>query len=289
MPAAQGLPAEGLAAREALASALVAPKAEAVSQAARGASAWQGQDPALDRLLGDALANVLMRPEEGLPLLEANPAPDDPAWRRALRGAALRSDDKARIAAAWTATGGEPPQLDVPLLSQIVSRARHDPAFDVGTVDALLWRCALLLRRPTVGRKSLGMQVEGDLFAAGRALGASGFAVGRSVLQVDMSANAQVWRCGELVLLEDEALPSPLPPRVTVLGATDGKVDVYLELREEEGVPVVFVASNGQWGARWMRAASLLAQGPTPEQGLARVRETLGSGLAGTAFPQPAP
>lgn len=285
LSACGGLSAEAIQARDALSEALSSRDPDRVSATARAAAAWQGQDAELDRLLGDALANVLMRPEEGLPLLEAHPAPEDPSWKLAFRAAALRSGDRAAMERAWRASGKQPPPLEVPMLNQVVSRALHDPGFDIEGVDLLLTRCQLLMRRPTVGRKSLGMQVEGDLTEAARALGARGLVMARSVLQTDLASNAQVWRCGDMVLLDGDKLPSPLPPRVTVLGANDGKEDVFLELREEEGVPVVFVASNAEWGARWVRAASLMAASPDAEQGKARVREQLGSGLAGSAFP----
>ncbi|MBK8181029.1 MAG: hypothetical protein IPK67_19510 [Planctomycetes bacterium] len=113
--------------------------------------------------------------------------------------------------------------------------------------------------------------------------------MGRSVLRVDMGSGAQVWRCGELVLLEDEALPSLRSAARHGARRHRRQGGRLPGAARREGVPVVFVTSNAEYGARWMRAASLLAQGPTPEQGLARVRELLGSGLAGTAFPDATP
>ena len=101
-----GMPSEGKLAAEQLNAALVRRDVAEVSAAARAADAFRGQDPALDRALGDALANVLMRPEQGLPLLKANPAPDDATWRTAMRGAAVRLGDQAEMNAAWAATGG---------------------------------------------------------------------------------------------------------------------------------------------------------------------------------------
>ena len=61
-------------ARDALAEALTTRDPGSVSTAARAASEFEGQDPALDRMLGDALANVLMRPADGIALLRAHPA-----------------------------------------------------------------------------------------------------------------------------------------------------------------------------------------------------------------------
>lgn len=280
-----GLSSEGVQAREALSAALATRDVASVSGAARAAAAWQGQDPALDRMLGDALANVLMKPEEGWPLLLANPAPEDPSWGRALRGAALRSGDSARVVEAWRRSGAGELPGNPGLVAQIGARARKDPAFDVDGAADLLRRCALLGRRPLTGRRALGMAVDGDLFAAARALGAQELVLARSLMPIDQSRGEEIWRCADMVLLETGSLPSPLPPRVTVLGASDGRTEVFLELREEEGVPVAFVASHAEHGARWMRAASLWAEAGGGEAGAARVREVLGEGLGGVAFP----
>ena len=287
--AACGPSSEQVAATHALGEALQSREVEQVSRAARQAGAWRGKDPALDRLLGDALANVLMRPEDGLPLLEANAAPDDASWRKALRGAALRSGDRARMARAWEQTGGAGQDFDQPVLDEIVARAKADPRFDLGLVDSVLARCALLARQPSVGRRAVDHPVEGDLFAAARALGARVIVLARSPELLDEGPSSAAWRCADLTLMDVDQLPADLPPRITVLGASDGRTDVFLDLREENDVPMIFASSNTEAAGRWIRAAALLTEAGDPEAGARRVHDTLGSGLAGSAFPSQNP
>ena len=83
--------AERQSAQEALVDALTRRDPQEVSAAARRASAWEGEDPVLDGLLGDAVANVLMRPEQGWPLLMAAREVGGPAWETAALGATLRA------------------------------------------------------------------------------------------------------------------------------------------------------------------------------------------------------
>lgn len=280
---------EQQAATTALADALVRREVSEVSRAARKAGAWRGEDPVLDRLLGDALANVLMHPDDGLTLLEANPAPDDPAWRRALRGAALRSGDRAKMADVWRRTGGAELDFQQGVVDQLVQRAKADPELDLSAVDSVLARCALLQRRPVVGRRSVDRPIEGDLFAAARALGARVLVLARSTDLLDVAADNSGWRCNGLTLIDADGLPAELPPKITVLGASDGQHDVFLDLREEDGVPTIFSANDPEGAGRWIRAAELVASAGDATAGAQRVRETLGTGLAGSAFPSQNP
>ena len=71
------------------------------SSVAQQASVWEGQDARLDRMIGDALANVLMSADDGLRLLRSNPAPGDRGWREAMQGAALRTGDPVVIRSVW--------------------------------------------------------------------------------------------------------------------------------------------------------------------------------------------
>ena len=86
-------------------------------------------------------------------------------------------------------------------------------------------------------------------------------------------------------MLEGESWPVSFPPRMLVMGATDGHDSVFIEARIEDGKPWVFNTSVGAWGARWLRAADLYDDAGGGEAGAKKVREVLGSGLAGTAFP----
>lgn len=284
-----GLSSEGQEAAASLRRALASREPGSVSSAAREADRFRGQDPALDRMLGDALANVLMRPDEGWPLLLANPAPEDPSWVSALRGAALRSGDPARLQEAWSRTGGRALDFQQAVVEQVAARARKDPRLSPDVLEPALDRCSLMGARPMLGRQMLSAPVEGDLIGAARVLGGEVVGMGRPVLPSDVGPSAEGWMCGGLVLLEGDALPDPLPPRLVVVGTRQGEVNLFLEIREEEGTPWVFVTSNAEWGARWLRAASLYAEAGGGEAGAARVRAALGEGLVGPAFPGQAP
>ena len=180
-----GMPSEGKLAAEQLNAALVRRDVAEVSAAARAADAFRGQDPALDRALGDALANVLMRPEQGLPLLKANPAPDDAAWRTALRGAAVRLGDQAEMNAAWAATGGREISFLHAIAETATARARRDPAFDLSQLDRVNADCALLVTRPMLGRAALDAPARASLLDAVRALGATDLVLARPALPTD--------------------------------------------------------------------------------------------------------
>lgn len=277
-----GLPQEGVAARSALEQALQARDPAAVSAAARASAPWRGEDPALDRLLGDALANVLMHPGEGLALLEANPAPESRDWQDALRGAALRTGDTQAMARAWAAAGRAAPDFRAPIIGQAVTRAIRDPKLTIPEIDAVVADCELLEQRPRIGRKGYSAPAPRTLLAAARALGATELAMGRTAYPTDPDPEGGqgLWSCADLRIIPGEALPVPFPTHVLVIGATDGVDAVFLELRLEDEVPWVFVSSNAEWAARWVRAANLLEEG-----GSSAVSAELGTGLAGLAFP----
>ena len=280
----EGLPADALAARDALRSALQTRDPAQVSTAARAAGAWRGQDPELERLLGDALANVLMRPGEGLALLEQRPAPDDPAWTAAIRGAAIRVGDAATLARVRALTGQPEVALDPDVVDQVATRARLDPTFPLDELDDVNARCGLLGHRPRAGRKDYRAPLPAHLEEAARALGATVFALGRTPLETDGDPlrGQGLYLCRELRLLP--ALPTPFPGRLTVFGASDGRTNVYLEARMEEEGPWIFAVSHAEWGPRWARAAAVYNDAGGGAAGAAKVRELLGPGLAGSAF-----
>ena len=286
--ASQGEASAARDAARALSSALERRDVAEVSAAARAADAYRGQDPALDRALGDALANVLMRPEQGLALLKANPAPDDPGWRAALRGAATRSGDQAEMDAAWAATGEPEVGFLHAIAEAAAARARRDPAFDTGALQAINADCALLLKRPMVGRSGLNAPARASLLDAVRALGATEIVLARPILPTDpdpLVGAPGPWRCGDWTMLEGDAWPADFPPRMLVMGASDGHESLFIEARVEEGVPWVFNTSVGEWGARWLRATDLYDDAGGGEAGARRVAEVLGVGLKGSAFP----
>lgn len=280
-----GLPAEGVRAREELEAALETRDPAQVGPAARAAGPWQGRDPTLDRLLGDALANVLMRPDEGLSLLLANPAPEDAGWRAAQLAAAIRTEDGTEVSAARARAGldalplEEQPGRDV--LAQVAAHALRHPDAPISRLDEVLADCLVADARPRVGRKPLDLPLPSNIIEAARALGASRVVMtrpedrsDRDPLRYDTAP-----RCGDARLIEGDSLPDPLPPRAMVISASDGRTSVHLDIMMRDEQAWVFGASDPEQAARWIRAADLLST-----RGADGVRTELGAGLAGTAF-----
>jgi len=270
---------EGRAAAAALAQALVGQDPVVVAPAARAAATWEGADPGLDRLLGNALANVLMKPEQGLPLLRAHPAPGDPDWVRATLDAAMRTGNPATITAVWAELGRPALAADHPVVQQVVQRVRRDPGLHHDLLEDVTARCTLLDRQPQVGRKALDLPAMPELVAAAQALGATGVVLGRAARRSDPdpATGAGPWRCGRAVLL-DTAWPEPMP-RSLVIGAQDGQTSVFLDIKIEGGHPWAYAASDADIGARWLQAATLFRDAGGGEAGRARVRAALGQGL----------
>jgi len=266
--------------RSDLAQALVERNPTQVGKAARAASAWEGKDPALDRLLGDALANVLMKPEEGLKLLQARPAPEDPSWTRATLNAAVRTGTPATITAVWAQLGRPDIEAAHPVVQQFVQRARKDPALEYQVLEDLVGRCMLLDSQPQVGREVLDLPALAELVPAARALGAHGVALGRAIRRTDPdpSAGAGPWRCARRVLLET-SWPEPML-RSLVIGATDGTTRVYLDIKLQAEGPWAYAASDSEAGARWLEAAQLFRDAGGGQAGEAKVHAVLGEGLA---------
>jgi len=250
-----------------------------VGQAARSASRWEGKDPALDRLLGDALANVLMKPEAGLTLLQAHPAPTDAAWSSATLDAAMRTGNPKTITEVWA-------QLDRPAIAasqavvqQVAQRARQEPELGHTVLDDVAGRCMLLDSQPSVGRAPLDLPANPELVPAARALGAHGVALGRAARRTDPdpAAGAGPWRCGRHVLLET-AWPAPMPKSL-VIAAVDAGTTVFLDIKIQSEGPWVYAANNTAAGTRWLRAAQIYKEAGGGESGTAKVREVLGTGL----------
>ena len=289
--ACSGLPAEGEAARGALAEALQDREPERVAAAAREASRWQGDDPALDRMLGDALANVLMRPTEGEALLWGSPAPEDPDWRRAALGAALRRGDPMHLQQVWNEVEHEDFNFSMEVVEQLAARARRDASLDPTEIARVTRQCALLDARPRVGRKELDLPLPGRLLAGARALGATEVVMGRPEVRTDPdpALGQGDLSCTGLRLVGGEEVPQPLPPRGLTVGASDGDSVLFVELRLAQGEPWVYAANDAEAGVRWVRAAGLYAEAGGGEAGVAAVRAALGEGLGGVPRPTEAP
>jgi hypothetical protein len=269
----------GRSARDKLAQALVERVPTEVGRAARAASGWEGKDPALDRLLGDALANVLMKPAEGLALLRAHPAPEDPAWAKATLDAAMRSGTPQTITAVWAQLERPAVAAAHPVVQQVAQRARQDPTLEYGLLEDVVGRCVLLDGQPQIGRKPLDLPALAELAPAARALGAHGVVLGRAPRRSDPdpAAGAGPWHCGQRVLLET-AWPVPML-RSMVIGATDGVVSVYLDIKLQDEGPWAYATNDTKAGARWLRAAQLYKDAGGGAAGSAKVRQVLGQGL----------
>jgi len=273
------LGAEGRIARVGLEEALVQRDPKTVAKAARTASKWEGKDPVLDRLLGDSLANVLMKPDDGLALLRANPDPADPSWGRAFMSAAMRSGTAENLAEAWAAAGRPAAEFAHPVVHQVAQRARLDPAMGPELLEDVVGRCVLLDGQPMVGRDALDLPAMPELIAAAGALGAAPVAVGRASRRTDPDpvTGAGPWRCQRRTLM-DTQWPEPIP-RSFVIGATDGQSRVFIDVQLQNDLPWAYAASDSAMAARWIRAASLYKDAGGGAQGVAKVRQVLGTGL----------
>lgn len=275
-----GLPAEGQEAAEQLKQALATHDVAAVGAAGRAASAWKGQDPALDRMLGDALANVLMRPTEGLPLLIANPAPEDPAWRDAVLGAATRAEDMATVANARALLKlseldlGDEMGLD--LLAQVGATARRHPELPVDELERVVLACRLLDRRPRTGRQRMDSPVPRTMVAGAVALGATRVVMARPEDRSDRDPTTMdaPYRCTQLRLIEGADRPEPLPPRGMLFAAEQGEGAIFIDTQIQNGEAWAYGASDVDSADRWLSAAELVAGGEG-----ARVEAVLGRGL----------
>lgn len=273
----QGLSPEAIDARAGLEAALRTRDPMAVSTAARAASAWQGRDPALDRLLGEALANVLMKPDLGLPLLESAPAPSDPAWVEATLSAALRTGSVREMTRLMHAFPVAPVDLESPVTDQVVARALRDPAVGWSALGVAVGDCALLDQQPQRGRQPIDEPASDALLAGARALGAARVIVGRAERRTDpdpLSGRGDLSCRTGRVFAGARALPTPLP-RDLVLAAEDEGGVVFLNLKEgEDGFARAFGTNDVEAAERWLAAADAWTAG-----GDALVIERLGLGL----------
>ena len=100
----------------------------AVSHACARAAAVAHPIPDLDLVLGDALANVLLRPQDGIARFEPHLATLDPAATDAWLDALARAGDLERLAREHERLRGSPLDVSHPAAFWIASRAAFDPA-----------------------------------------------------------------------------------------------------------------------------------------------------------------
>ena len=272
---APNLPPEALAAKQKLVAELRTRDPQKVSVAAEAAARWEGQDGQLDRLIGDALANVLMNSADGLQLLNANPAPDDPEWKQAVLAAASRTGDGDKMAVAWKQMGLEALPFDHPVAGQVSRRMRGDPALGSDLMEETLRACMLLDMQPPVGRQPLDHPVSASLVNVGPALGATQVTVGRPIFRTDpdRQSGRGPFQCSKKVWLEG-GWPDVVPRALTV-ALTDGLRKVFIDIRVQDGEPWAFAASDAVVAGRWLEAMKLWE---TPD-GSTLVRARFGDGL----------
>jgi hypothetical protein len=253
------LSVEGVEARTRLREAIAAGEVDRVSAAARHADQWRGKEAQLDRLLGHALANVLMRPDQGLPLLEGNPADGNEEWAGWLAGAALRAGDYATM--ERIRRGLRLPNIDLvhPVVEQLTARARLDPRVGWGDMERAIAACDLLDGQPRRGRMPIEHDAPGVLPATALALGATDIVIGRAERLDDhdpLQGTGDI-KCRTGRLVGGDRLPQPMPRNVTV-GATDGTHRLYVNVKPVNGQNIAYAASDSVAVERWLEAAETL-------------------------------
>jgi hypothetical protein len=261
------LPEEARAARDALADALVTRDAALVSEKARAAAEWEGEDKALDLLLADALANVLMRPDDATPILARWPPSDDPGYRAIVFGKALRSDDWAAIDRLLP---GEP--TGNPARDQLAIRARRETAFGETEFVRAIRACALLDREPPVGRREIDFPVPPTVLEAMHAWGAPQVAIGRPSQEIDPlpERGEDPVRCARQRWLDIAVLPK-LAPHPMTLAVSDGVHDVFVEIKTEKNGHWAWAANDPERAGRILAAAQIYDEAGGGESGRAAV------------------
>jgi hypothetical protein len=260
------LPDHAETVRAQLAEALVERDPSVVGPLAEKASEWEGKDGDLDRLLGDALANVLMHPQDGLRILQSRPAPEDPAWVEAIKAASLRVGDPVVMKATWAELGGRVPPFDNPVVPQVVQRLLSDPTMASAGAVAGIDGCALLDLQPPVGRKALDHRADPRLLEVGVLMGADQVVVGRPLFRSDPDPQTGRGRlqCVRKVLLED-GWPVPLS-RTLTLGLRQGQRSVFIDIKTDNGEPWAYAASDSVAGGRMLRAMELMGSSNSEDQ-----------------------
>ena len=248
------LPSAGVEARDRLALALRDRDPAVVGQRAEQASAWEGQDAALDRLLGDALANVLMSPSDGLQLLRSSPDLNDPIWREATRSAALRTGDVETIRAVWAELGESLIPVGNPVLSQVVQRMLAEPAMGSDAALNGLFGCQLLDAQPAVGRKEMDHPIGPEVMKVIELLGVEQITLGRPMYRSDPDPQAGrgPLQCTKKVLLSD-GWPDPMPKTLT-LALRQGDRTAFIDIRSDAGQPWAYAASDARVGDRVLKS-----------------------------------
>ncbi len=253
-----GLDPDAVAAREALAQALGTRDPAAVQAAVEKAVAWEGQDPALDRLLGDALANVLMHVEDGRARLRKNPDRDSDTWTNAFLLATARTGNVDLMAETWTELGRSAPPFSNPVTPSMVQRLKRDPAMGLEAFEKPIFDCGLLDAQPPVGRSALDSAVTSDLLKVAPWVGADNVVIGRphSKSDPDPYQARGLIQCGRKVLLNE--WPEPMSKTLTV-GMSSGNKRVFIDIQPMDDGAWAYATSDELAGGAWLKAMHLVS------------------------------
>ena len=255
-PTPKGLPQEGIEARDLLAQALETKNPNRVEQAAEIASQWQGQDAKIDRLLGDALANVLMHVDTGLKLLNSRPDPQDPNWQRAVLLATARTGNTSLMKSAWEQSGRPIPPFQNPVTQSMVDRLKRDPSIGLDAFEYAINTCDLIDSQPSVGRSALEYPVSTDLIKVAEWVGADAVVMSRPLTQVDRSRHEKVnhIHCSTKLALQE--WPEAIGTTLTV-GLSSGSRRVFVDIKQSGNEQWSYATSDPVAGGHWIQAMNL--------------------------------
>lgn len=281
-PAPVGLPAEATAAKAELAQALEMRVPSEVQAKAEAAVKWEGQDAELDWMLGDALANVLMQPTEGIKLLQAHPELTAAHRTQALLLATFREGDTVAMKQAWAEAERSVPAFDNPVTTAMVQHTHADPKITIEQIETGINGCAFLDAQPPVGRSALDYPAGPGLLQAAEWLGADAVVIGRPrvLSDADPHQGRGPLHCERKVLID--TWPHPFSKTLT-LGLAQGHRKVFIDIKLTDGEPWVFATSDPLAGGRWLRAYSLMGA-PNAEQAISTM---FPDGLWATTQPTP--
>ena len=231
---------------------------ETVRRTVQAAMPWKGKDAELDRLLGDALANVLMQPNEGLILLQENPAPENASWQWATSAAILRTGDLEAMRLAPTTLGVQSVDFQSDVVDQLVRQARMEPRMGWDDMVTAVQSCELLDGQPTRGRQPLDIPATQSLFSAADALHATVTALGRPATPSDEHAgdikSSDPIRCNRLYWLRDPTLPANTRRGIVAAAVFDEQA-VYIDIQSQQGALWAVATNNADLATSWLDTA----------------------------------
>ena len=256
-PSMPELTSDGIKAKNNLAQALKSRDPAQVGIAAQEAANWEGQDQALDHLLGDALANVLMHVDAGLSLLVAEPNPQSESWQNAFLAATARSGDTNAMDAAWKQTGRVQLDFSNPVVNSMVQRLKMDPRLGIDQFEDAIQTCMVIDAQPPVGRSALEYPVSPDLIKIAPWVGADAVYLARPRAQTDPDPTLGIGpvQCAQKVVLDE--WPRVIGTTLTVAMAS-GNRKLYLDIKQTNDEQWSYATSDPVAGGHWIQAMHLV-------------------------------